>query len=137
MTVQTGDVKYAGTDANVFIQICGKDGKATCKIKLDDARNNFERGATEQFRVIQQILYCYSISNVDACQLKATEQGRIFFFAKLDINHNDNLNIFFCFFFSLVKIFFIILAPPTHTLNLLPTPLHVYDCVEYCNSWSY
>lgn len=117
MTVQTGDVKYAGTDANVFIQICGKDGKATRKIKLDDARNNFERGATEQFRVIQQILYCYT---------------------KLDINHNDNLNIFFCFFFGLSR-FFIILAPrgPTHTLNLLPTPLHVYDCVEYCNSWSY
>lgn len=67
MTVQTGDVKYAGTDANVFIQICGKDGKATRKIKLDDARNNFERGATEQFKVIQQILYFYSISNVDAC----------------------------------------------------------------------
>lgn len=51
VTVQTGDVKYAGTDANVFIQICGKDGKATRKIKLDDARNNFERGATEQFKL--------------------------------------------------------------------------------------
>lgn len=98
MTVQTGDVKYAGTDANVFIQICGKDGKATRKIKLDDARNNFERGATEQFRVIQQILYCYSISNVDACQ-RLQNRGEFFFFAKLDINHNDNLNIFFCFFF--------------------------------------
>lgn len=97
MTVQTGDVKYAGTDANVFIQICGKDGKATRKIKLDDARNNFERGATEQFRVIQQILYCYSISNVDACQ-RLQNRG-FFFFPKLDINHNDKLNIFFCFFF--------------------------------------
>lgn len=113
MTVQTGDVKYAGTDANVFIQICGKDGKATRKIKLDDARNNFERGATEQFRVIQQILYCYSISNVDACQ-RLQNRGE-FFFAKLDINHNDNLNIFFCFFFSLVKIFYNISAPGPYT----------------------
>lgn len=66
MTVQTGDIKYAGTDANVFIQICGKNGTATRKIKLDDARNNFERGATEQFKVIQQMLYFISISNVNA-----------------------------------------------------------------------
>ncbi|XP_061173091.1 lipoxygenase homology domain-containing protein 1-like [Saccostrea echinata] len=51
VTVQTGDVKYAGTDANVFIQICGKDGRATRKIKLDDSRNNFERGAVEQYKV--------------------------------------------------------------------------------------
>ena len=52
VTVLTGDVKYAGTDANVFIQICGKDGRATRKIKIDDAKNNFERGATDQFKVI-------------------------------------------------------------------------------------
>jgi hypothetical protein len=51
LTVQTGDIKYAGTDANVYIQICGKDGRATRKLRMDDSRNNFERGATEQFKV--------------------------------------------------------------------------------------
>ena len=51
MTVRTGDVRYAGTDANVFIVIHGKKGK-TKKLFMDDSRNNFERGATETFEVV-------------------------------------------------------------------------------------
>ncbi|XP_059178108.1 lipoxygenase homology domain-containing protein 1-like [Physella acuta] len=50
VTVKTGDVKYAGTDANVYIKIQGQKGK-TKKLFMDDARNNFERGTTETFQL--------------------------------------------------------------------------------------
>ena len=39
----TGDKRGAGTDANVVITIFGKEGDSGEK-KLDNARNNFERG---------------------------------------------------------------------------------------------
>ena len=39
----TGDKRGAGTDANVVITIFGEDGDSGEK-KLDNARNNFERG---------------------------------------------------------------------------------------------
>ncbi|XP_067681544.1 lipoxygenase homology domain-containing protein 1-like [Haliotis asinina] len=48
VTVRTGDVKYAGTDANVFIQFVGPKG-TTRKIQMDDAKDNFERGMMEEF----------------------------------------------------------------------------------------
>ncbi|ESO86828.1 hypothetical protein LOTGIDRAFT_166832 [Lottia gigantea] len=50
VTVQTGDRQFAGTDANVYIQFVGPKG-STKKLKLDDARNNFERGVKEEFEV--------------------------------------------------------------------------------------
>ncbi|GFN94528.1 lipoxygenase-like protein domain-containing protein 1 [Plakobranchus ocellatus] len=50
VTVRTGDVRYAGTDANVYIVIQGTKGK-TKKLFMDDARNNFERGMTEVFEL--------------------------------------------------------------------------------------
>lgn len=50
VTVITGDVKYAGTDANVYIEMIGKEGRSG-EIELDDHRNNFERGLTELFKV--------------------------------------------------------------------------------------
>ncbi|KAH9502609.1 Lipoxygenase y domain-containing protein 1 [Bulinus truncatus] len=50
VTVRTGDVKFAGTDANVYIIIQGDKGK-TKKLFLDDAKNNFERGMTDKFLV--------------------------------------------------------------------------------------
>ncbi|KAJ8309048.1 hypothetical protein KUTeg_013922 [Tegillarca granosa] len=50
VTVQTGNVRYAGTDANVFIQITGSKGM-TEKIQLDDAKNNFEKGMVDEFQV--------------------------------------------------------------------------------------
>ncbi|XP_005090790.1 lipoxygenase homology domain-containing protein 1 isoform X2 [Aplysia californica] len=50
VTVRTGDVRYAGTDANVYIIIHGKKGK-TKKLFMDDTRDNFERGQTEVFEV--------------------------------------------------------------------------------------
>ncbi|XP_060575611.1 lipoxygenase homology domain-containing protein 1-like isoform X2 [Ruditapes philippinarum] len=48
ITVKTGDVRYAGTDANVFIQLAGEKG-ITKKLKLDDAKNNFERNMVDNF----------------------------------------------------------------------------------------
>jgi len=39
----TGDKRGAGTDANVVITIFGEEGDSGEK-KLDNARNNFERG---------------------------------------------------------------------------------------------
>ena len=48
--VQTGDVRYAGTDANVYVIFIGTKGKSG-KVFMDDARNNFERGMLETFKV--------------------------------------------------------------------------------------
>ena len=39
----TGDKRGAGTDANVVITIFGEEGDSG-EHKLDNARNNFERG---------------------------------------------------------------------------------------------
>ena len=48
--VKTGDVRYAGTDANVYVIFVGADGKSG-KMFMDDSSNNFERGMTESFKV--------------------------------------------------------------------------------------
>jgi hypothetical protein len=48
VAVTTGDRRGAGTDANVFIVVYGKNGQ-TKEIKLDNPQNNFERSKTDQF----------------------------------------------------------------------------------------
>lgn len=48
--IKTGDKRYAGTDANVFIQINGEK-TMTKKKTLDDEKNNFERGQLDSFQV--------------------------------------------------------------------------------------
>lgn len=51
MSVKTGDVRGAGTDANVFVQIFGAEGD-TGKLQLrsaENTKNKFERGRTDQF----------------------------------------------------------------------------------------
>uniref|UniRef100_A0A8C1Q280 Lipoxygenase homology domains 1a n=1 Tax=Cyprinus carpio TaxID=7962 RepID=A0A8C1Q280_CYPCA len=50
VTVVTGDVWTGGTNANVFLQIYGEEGK-TELIQLKSRSNNFERGTTEIFKV--------------------------------------------------------------------------------------
>ncbi|CAG2196921.1 unnamed protein product [Mytilus edulis] len=47
--IKTGDKRYAGTDANVFIQINGEK-TMTKKKTLDDEKNNFERGQLDSFQ---------------------------------------------------------------------------------------
>uniref|UniRef100_A0A3B4YR02 Lipoxygenase homology PLAT domains 1 n=1 Tax=Seriola lalandi dorsalis TaxID=1841481 RepID=A0A3B4YR02_SERLL len=49
VTVVTGDVMFAGTNARVFIQIFGDKGK-TEVIMLESRSNNFERDTTEIFK---------------------------------------------------------------------------------------
>lgn len=43
VTVYTGDVDNAGTDANVHIVLYGDMGNSGQPIKLDNTKNNFER----------------------------------------------------------------------------------------------
>uniref|UniRef100_A0A8C7SIN9 Lipoxygenase homology domains 1b n=1 Tax=Oncorhynchus mykiss TaxID=8022 RepID=A0A8C7SIN9_ONCMY len=50
ITVVTGDVSFAGTNANVFIQIYGGKGK-TEVINLASRSNNYERATTEIFKI--------------------------------------------------------------------------------------
>lgn len=50
VTVVTGDVWAAGTNASVFLQIYGEEGKSEL-IQLKSRSNNFERGTTEIFKV--------------------------------------------------------------------------------------
>uniref|UniRef100_A0A3B3ZLB7 PLAT domain-containing protein n=1 Tax=Periophthalmus magnuspinnatus TaxID=409849 RepID=A0A3B3ZLB7_9GOBI len=49
VTVVTGDVRAGGTNANVFCQIYGDEGK-TEVLTLKSRSNNFERGTTEIFK---------------------------------------------------------------------------------------
>lgn len=48
--VFTGDVRYAGTDANVTIVIVGENGDIGPKV-LDNSKNNFERGKKDTFNL--------------------------------------------------------------------------------------
>ena len=42
--VYTGDVDFAGTDANVHIILYGKKGDSGKPWNLDNSKNNFEKG---------------------------------------------------------------------------------------------
>ncbi|XP_026153735.1 lipoxygenase homology domain-containing protein 1 [Mastacembelus armatus] len=53
VTVVTGDVRAGGTNANVFCQIYGDEGK-TEVLALKNRSNNFERGTTEIFKIEAQ-----------------------------------------------------------------------------------
>ncbi|XP_078332217.1 lipoxygenase homology domain-containing protein 1-like isoform X5 [Crassostrea virginica] len=53
VTVWTSDISKAGTDANVFIQMYGTDGK-TDEIVLNNRSDNFERGMKEKFKIEQK-----------------------------------------------------------------------------------
>lgn len=46
----TGDVRASGTNANVFCQIYGYEGK-TEVLSLKSRSNSFERGTTDIFKV--------------------------------------------------------------------------------------
>lgn len=50
ISVATGDVTFAGTNARVFIQIYGDKGK-TEVIKIESRSDNFERNTTDIFKV--------------------------------------------------------------------------------------
>lgn len=48
--MKTGDIRGAGTDANVFIQLFGKNGD-TGERKLETSSNDFERGHNDTFAI--------------------------------------------------------------------------------------
>jgi len=50
ITVWTGNVRGAGTDSNVFIQMYGEGGK-TEEYVLRNRTNNFEQGEVDKFKV--------------------------------------------------------------------------------------
>lgn len=50
VAVKTGDIRGAGTDANVFVQLFGEHGD-TGERKLESSGNNFERGNTDNFGI--------------------------------------------------------------------------------------
>ena len=50
IAVKTGDVRGAGTDANVFAQLFGQTSDTGAR-KLESSGNNFERGHTDTFGV--------------------------------------------------------------------------------------
>nr|XP_032809632.1 lipoxygenase homology domain-containing protein 1-like [Petromyzon marinus] len=67
VTVRTGDVRGAGTDAAVFVQLYGERGKTEQKT-LASRSDSFEKGATDVFK------------------LEAEDVGRL---AKLRVGHDD------------------------------------------------
>lgn len=58
MTVWTSDILKAGTDANVFLQMYGTEGK-TDEIVLNNRSDNFERGMKEKFKASTCIYWYY------------------------------------------------------------------------------
>ena len=59
ITIWTGKEKGSGTDANVFVQIYGEEGKKTDEITLDDKSNNFESGTVNKFKVRKPVILFY------------------------------------------------------------------------------
>jgi len=55
ITVWTGDLRGAGTDSNVFIQMYGEGGK-TEEYMLRNRTDNFEMGQVDKFKVIINML---------------------------------------------------------------------------------
>ena len=51
ISVTTADVKGAGTDAGVWIELFGTSGKSTGARRLESSANNFERGRTDRFEM--------------------------------------------------------------------------------------
>ena len=49
VVVVTGDVKHAGTDANIFINIYGTNGDTGKRPLTQKFRNLFERNQTDKF----------------------------------------------------------------------------------------
>lgn len=89
VTVVTGEVFAAGTDAKVFLQIYGEEGK-TEVIQLRSRSNNFERGTTEIFKVCEHVccaklkmpniwVDCFYFLSSQKLLRWCTIQGSIFF----------------------------------------------------------
>jgi len=54
ITVHTSDIRFAGTDANVFIEVLGTRGgkpASSGRVPLNSSKNDFERGAVDVFNL--------------------------------------------------------------------------------------
>ena len=51
MTVLTGKARYAGTDAHVYLTLIGKRGRSSEVELFDTAKDLFEMGQTDVFKV--------------------------------------------------------------------------------------
>ncbi|XP_053384453.1 lipoxygenase homology domain-containing protein 1-like isoform X6 [Mercenaria mercenaria] len=69
VTVYTGNKKGAGTDANVYIILFGENGDSSEKY-LDDSRNNFERGQTDEF-----VIECPCLGRLDRLRIGHDNSG--------------------------------------------------------------
>lgn len=51
VTTETGDQPGAGTSANPYLILCGRDGVHSSKLILDNGRRSLSPGNTDNFRV--------------------------------------------------------------------------------------
>ncbi|KAK7896482.1 hypothetical protein WMY93_021807 [Mugilogobius chulae] len=87
VTVVTGDIRAGGTNANVFCQIYGDEGK-TEVLTLKSRSNNFERGTTEIFKVslkVRRTVNIYYSHILTSPQIEAQDVGKIY---KIRIFHD-------------------------------------------------
>lgn len=63
--VHTGDVRGAGTDANVFVVLYGKEGKSE-EFWLRSKTDNFERNEVDKFKVaMPKLMLCNSCKHLN------------------------------------------------------------------------
>ena len=69
--VETGDIQYAGTNANVFVEVIGSLGKTVkTYLKKDSAeiqRDLFERGQSDAFNLSVSVLLFEHITCMHLC----------------------------------------------------------------------
>ncbi|GLC44364.1 hypothetical protein PLESTF_000049800 [Pleodorina starrii] len=66
VTVVTSDLRGAGTDANVYLEITGENGgKEVCgkRVTLDNSTNNFERAAVDKF-LLKKYRNCGNLTKI-------------------------------------------------------------------------
>jgi hypothetical protein len=62
ITVITGSAKFAGTDANVFIEIAGENGNTSVhQLFNPKTKREFERNQTNHFHVIIYFIFTCSV----------------------------------------------------------------------------
>ncbi|CAF1040089.1 unnamed protein product [Adineta ricciae] len=64
IAIKTGDVRGAGTDANVYIIIYGESGRSTTHLLDNIGKNDFERNTTSEFTVMD-----IDVGNINAIKI--------------------------------------------------------------------
>ena len=66
VVVYTGDVRGAGTDANVMLVLYGEKGKSE-EFSLRNKSDNFERNQVDKFKVRENVCLVNYRPNLDVC----------------------------------------------------------------------